>query len=347
MVKIVPVSCKTSDALRSRLEIPLYLFNFWFVRHLLTNLFVGTIQDSQSEGASLSNVSSKESLNPPPRKGELRRVTTVQDSQFDDEDLFDDHEVHIKESQYAPDFTQQDYFDPANSALDRDALRFRWTQTQKQLSNINEDDSDAETDDGDLDGGRRDLQTPRVKPASPNLPTERRQTVVSDEEGQTHNTPPTAVRHKAVLEAPRPSSGDDSAYDSNDHANNEETLVLSSSPPLRASQVSTIVPTQASTHQTATGNDSIASVPRRSELIEPATVPISPYRPIRHFHPLSSSPFPLPPWSSPQKPQSHAQLDETSSPLRSSQQSRLVDYSLPPPPTLSSSSRQTPTSSSL
>ena len=150
----------------------------------------------------------------------------------------------------------------------------------------------------------------------------------------------------ALLEARRLESRDDSAYESGDHASKEEVLILSSSPPLRPSQVSTFVPTQASVRQTATQTENIDSARPANDLLEPATVPISPYKPTHHLEALSSSPFPLPPWSSPQKVRTQNETNRGSSPHRSSQLAKLVDYSLPPPPMLHSSHRGTPASSS-
>ena len=316
---------------------------------------ISTIQDSQSEGASLSTVSSNETMNSPMRR--LQRVSTIQDSQFDDDDLMsipkrlteDEYLIFAEESQFSLEDTQHGYFDPVNSALDRDALRFRWTQTQKQLSDINEEESDAETDDGDLDRGRPEELTPRIGIPGSNPPAQNAAEPLTTRAAQSKDSDqlPPAIKPAAVLlDAQKPGSRDDSACESGDHANRDEVLVLSSSPPLRPSQVSTFVPTHASLHKTATQDENIVSAQAINDPVEPATVPISPYKPIHHFEVLSSSPFPLPPWNSPEKVRAQNQMNQSSSPLRSSQLPQLVDYSLPPPPALSSSGGGTPVSSS-
>lgn len=326
-----------------------------------------TIADSQSEDASLSRVSSLEStitqqqISTEPlaqRQRTLQRVSTVQDSQFDDEDFLpesngtadpgpEDLQL-IEESQFPMEDTQHGYFDPANSALDRDALRFRWTQTQHQLSNINEEDSDAETDDGDLDRAFGDHAAARNSIPSLEAPDREaaKPSPLTVQEVNATNPPPSATKPSALPRIQRPDSRDDRAYESADHANHEEVLVLSSSPPPRPSQVSTVVPTQASVQELSARKEGATLVTQRAEMFELSVDPISPHKPFRPPESLSSSPFPLPPWSSPQKARSTEQLrDEDGSPLRSSQLAVLVDYSLPPPPTLSSSGRQTPMSS--
>ena len=312
-----------------------------------------TIQDSQSEEAGLSNVSSAETTVPLTRK--LKRVSTVQDSQVDDDDFLtvadelDDANYNglelVEDSQFAGQDTQQDYFDPANSALDRDALRFGLTQTQPRLPDINEVDTDDETDDDDLDRGCVIIRNDRVNIAFSSPPRQGNdEAPVVAQDAKAVALPPSVTKHSALLHFRRPDSRDDSAYDSGDHANDEEVPVLSSSPPLRPSQVSTVVPTQASVLEEDATREEVLRHSQPAAIVEPLTVPISPYKPTHYAEILSSSPYPLPPWSSPEKV--HGMEDGDSSAPKSSQLAKLVDYSLPPPPALSSSGRQTPVSSS-
>ena len=318
---------------------------------------IRTIQDSQSEDAGLSNLSSGETVAQPLRR--LQRVSTVQDSQFDEDDFLsevneitDDNilESHlIEDSQYVDQNTQQDYFDPANSALDRDALRFGCTQTQRQLSDIDEEDADDETDDEDLDRGcsGSTVERAQVLDMDPQVNGLEQPYGVPAQRDTEKRQPPLIMKPHGLLHARRPDSRDDSAYESGDMANHEEVQVISSSPPPRPSQVSTVVPTQASlphpTSRNGSGDRPLQNLP----MMEPLTLPLSPHKPIHHSQILSSSPFPLPPWSSPDRRRLMDKGDDgDESPIRSSQLARLVDYSLPPPPPLSSSGRQTPISSS-
>ena len=314
---------------------------------------MSTIQDSQSEDAGLSRVNSAETVVQPRRK--VQRVSTIQDSQFDDEDILsepnqvtdDDYlESHlIVESQYAGFDTQQDYFDPANSALDRDALRFGCTQTQRLLSDIHEEDAD-ETDDDDLDRGCKGstVQCARLLHMEPQRQDVEQPFGVSAQRG-IDTKPPLVMKPHSLLHAGRPD--DDSAYESGDMAQQTEIQVLSSSPPPRPSQVSTVVSTQASLPQPPSCKHSNGRPLPIPTMIEPFSAPMSPHKPIHHSQLLPSSPLPLPPWSSPDR---HRFVDKgqdgDGTPIKSSQLARLVNYSLPPPPSLSSSGRQTPVSSS-
>ena len=312
-----------------------------------------TIQDSQSEEAGLSNMCSTETT---PLSRELTRVSTVQDSQFDDDDDFltmaDEPDFAnynglelVEESQFAGQDTQQDFFDPANSALDRDALRFGLTQTQLRLPDIIEADTDDETDDDDLDRGcvinRKDpINIPSSSP--PRQGTGEAPAAAQDVKAAA--LPPSITQHSALLHFQRPESRDDSAYDSGDPANEEVQVLSSSSPPLRPSQVSTVVPTQASIQEEPALREEVRRHSQTAAIVEPSTIPISPYKPTHHAEMMLSSPYPLPPWSSPDKVCGIE--DRNSIALESSKLARLVDYSLPPPPLLSSSGRQTPVSSS-
>jgi hypothetical protein len=138
------------------------------------------------------------------------------------------------------------------------------------------------------------------------------------------------------------------------------TLVPSSPPPVRISQVSTVVPTQPSMALAP-------SSPQRKTKAEPFSIPPSPRRrsagtglsfltspqktnSLWQPESLSSSPLPLPPWTSPHKrdngdgDQWQRIIEDIGSYPR---MDSLADFSLPPPPPLSSSRRQTPASSSL
>ena len=336
-----------------------------------------TIRDSQSEDFDLSNTTTITASPTRPTRT-LKRVTTVQDSQYDDADLSSDNETATYQPSHASDDEEQlieccegddeeATFDPANSALDRDAGRFGWTQTQQPyLSDIEENaDADSETEDEDLDRG-----FPPPLAAGPVI-------LSSDEpsQGQGEPSSPPALQRiedrggvktgapvKRLLELQRPDSRDDSAYESGAAdllpRHGEVIEVPSSPPPLRPFQVNTVRPTQSSLAlpqsrelQKAPTSENpctahpltISSSPQKS--VELPSLPLSTTQQESFRDILSSSPLPLPPWSESghcREARSGWTANKGGSQLKS-----LVDFSLPPPPPMSSTGRSTPLSSSM
>lgn len=357
----------------------------------------GAIADSQRNSSNETLFEDSQLLPAPQR---LRRAATVQDSQLEDDDFDFDEGAMSLENHSARITTDDDdhehnetlpegTFDPAFSALDRDAGRFTWTQTQRQMPEIVKD---SETEDEDLDG---DSTTSTRRDAG----------LVSDRTSQELGdpVPPASVSSNEYAKAEglelvgakrvdseQVRQHDDSAYEFGDQAaaaqgvemsssppalppsqlrtkanpgepEHEHEGVPSSPPPLRVSQVSTVVPTQCSIPTTpASPRKCIKAEPlslqQSPHLHEQKTQTVSllssPQRPRSLWQPESwdSSPLPLPPWSSPKGPGADGRKDQLnrntglgSDPHMDS----LADFSLPPPPPLSSSRRQTPSSSSL
>lgn len=363
---------------------------------------VGTIPDSQRQSSNETIVEDSQ-FRQPVRK--LKRVATVQDSQADDADIeFDGDDLAPKETIDFDDVTNsydnnylrneqypEGTYDPAFSALDRDATRFNWTQSQHRDPRVGED---SETEDEDLDRACADNGWQQIKASSESasqeingsLPPVVRQPASRREIPRAGNAKEGAANAQLDEGVQR----DDSAYESGDlvltvheHAvpsspsppslpeqpesrtasrsdNADAASVPSSPPPLRASQVSTVVPTQASIaprnpsprKTIKTEPLSLPPTPRNADKSQAFSLLSSPCKASSQWQPetLSSSPLPLPPWSSPEK---HRGFDlhprmECSIGLGSEPQlDSLADFSLPPPPPLSSSRRQTPASSSL
>lgn len=356
----------------------------------------GTIADSQTYSSNES-IAEDSQLHSPRRT--LRRVATVQDSQMDDDDTLIPNESTpavwpVRNERMSADDddddnseTNEDYpegtFDPAFSALDRDARRFTWTQTQHLLPATNED---SETEDEHLDRGCVPTVGQAQRLCSDSSWEVGTRLVVPSHIGsdqhcgyQTEHPDDTAQAFRHV----RGSVHGDSAYGSGDQVastkgirvpssplrpialgqpledhkkdDTEATLVPSSPPPLRASQVSTVVPTQFSAPERPSppsrpikaGPFSLAPSPphERSQALDLTT---SPQKTASLWQPesLSSSPLPLPPWTSP--PGEHRMLDVHRGRNVDSepQMDSLADFSLPPPPPLSSSRTETPASSS-
>ena len=326
---------------------------------LLTRL--STIQDSQSESAGLSSFDSAEPIMQARRT--LKRVSTVQDSQFDDNEILDETEanddhnsvvddVHfVEDSQFLDDDDQDETFDPAHSALDRDALRFGRTQTQRHLSDVEEDNYENESDDDDLDRGYMATEANRAPTTSSQQLDALSQDPVEVHLTATRGTGSTLalIKPSRLRQLSRPNSRDDSAYESSDLANPEGIIVLSSSPPPHPSQVSTVVPTQASmADQRPIKKEMLASSPPAVAAALSYDL-ISPHKPFQHSIVLSSSPVPLPPWNSSNAGSPSSEDDvrtETRGSMKHSQLEKLADFSLPPPPPLSSSRGHTPASSS-
>lgn len=318
-----------------------------------------TVQDSQSDDLSLA---------PAPRT--LKRTATVQDSQSEDLDKSSDiyrstsrsssiqQRLEDDDNDDGPyegtaTYDQGPYtYDPVSAALDRDAARFGWTQTQAPVTRVANSVANSEDEeDDDLDQGivppSEDEEEVMVLPQPTAGP--------SQELGEDSDPLALAPEEPLSEAASKPGNAEP-------EITAEPTGVLSeqeapsesppSSPPtLRPSQVSTVVPTQMSPRQRT----------QRVKL-EEYSPPTSPPAPVSHspnartqktarphLHPrtqelqCSSSPLPFPPWSSPGRRRWAALESEPfgQSPggVNNAREAleNLSDFSLPPPPPLSSS----------
>jgi hypothetical protein len=292
-----------------------------------------TVQDSQHEDLDLSSqlyqsMSSRENLQ-------------IIDSQADN-DRYDEHEEEIEDEEEDQDQDQdqaeedeEEYphtYDPVSAALDRDAARYAWTQTQAprtQHKRTQVMDSEDDSDDDDLDRG--------IVPDSESedeiilLPSLAAQDGPSQElcsEDLVHpNSEANEITprpHAAVQKQPSP-------------------FPPSSPPPLRPSQVSTVMPTQSSPHFILP-----AALAEAEEFSPPTSPPTAAKQSLirkpqfqdTQALTISSSPLPLPPWSSSGEVDLGLYTmskgeggDNGGNDLAS-----LVDFSLPPPPPLGMSS---------
>lgn len=306
-----------------------------------------TVQDSQAEDENIMTQM------PPPK---LNRSVTVQDSQCEDLDLSSQMyrslssrslDRHAESEAYINDDDDNEFddpgphtFDPVSAALDKDAARYAWTQTQDprtqprrtQVADSEAESDEDETYDDDLDRG--------IVPASDN----------EDE----------------VVLLPNPTEGpsqelcsDDFAVPNHDSDSDPARLPTipagenrnsrpnfnsppSSPPALRPSQVSTIVPTQSSPQHRATALQQDQEEQEEEEY-SPPTSPPRPFspsnKPATQALTISSSPLPLPPWSSSNEMDSGHGVQSKRQDRREEPES-FVDFSLPPPPPLGTSSSQ-------
>lgn len=289
-----------------------------------------TVQDSQHEDLDLSSqlyrsMSSRENLR-------------VADSQFvnDRYDEYDEEEAEEEEEEYPH------TYDPVSAALDRDAARYAWTQTQAartQQRKTQVIDSEDDSDEDDLDRGivpDSESEDEIVLLPSPTAQHGPSQELLSEDmpiphsEGEVGEPTPKA---QTITQKKRPSPSPPS-----------------SPPPLRPSQVSTVMPTQSSPHIV----NFPAIEPAEAEEEEICSPPSSPAAGAKHspikkpqYHDtqaltISSSPLPLPPWSS------SGEVDLGLNTLSKdgdgtddnggNELASLVDFSLPPPPPLGMSS---------
>lgn len=359
----------------------------------------GTVADSQKNSS--NETLAEDSQFQQPIRRELKRIATVQDSQCSDsDDGFDDDEAsaeqydgHATAHDCTYDPTRQQHtfpegtWDPAFSALARDATRFQWTQTQPQLSEV---DEHSETEDEDLDRGCASRTSPRnrgLQSSTAPAQFEGISAVETDQISQhpcgtQHGVPDDTEESISHTDAV---ARDDSAYGSDNVVVTSKSFEIpSSSPPastalaarlstddpgyetvrsspplLRPSQVSTIVPTQASiaTREPSplrkVKQEPLTQTPASRRHPQAYSLMISPQKSCSLWQPesLSSSPLPLPPWTSPEKHRlTRPSCDKVDGSLELGsdvQMNSLADFSLPPPPPLSSSRRQTPASSSL
>lgn len=296
-----------------------------------------TIQDSQVSDENIMTQA------PPPA---LHRTLTVQDSQQEDLDLssqlyrsLSDRE-NIKDSQaYNETHDDHDYddpgphtFDPVSAALDRDAARYAWTQTQAprtQHSKTLIADSEAESDEeetyeDDLDRG--------IGPASDHEDEDEVIMLPNPIEGPSQelcsDDPPAPISEQDKTPMQPPPLAQKS------HSNSRSPP---SSPPLpRPSQASTAMPTQSSPHRIfASKQDAVQQEGNQS----PPSSPRRPFSPVGKPLPetqaltISSSPLPLPPWNSSGDAGSRFYAQQKREEGREEPES-LVDFSLPPPPPL-------------
>lgn len=319
---------------------------------------VATVQDSQAEDDSLTIQAA------PPK---LSRISTIQDSQPEDlvlssqlyRSMSSREDIKDLESQaYNDEYDYNEYddpgphtFDPVSAALDRDAARYAWTQTQApvgvtQRTKTQVADSEAESDDDDdLDRGIvPDSDSEDEIILLPNSTKEPSQELCSEDflAGQKQDQEYGKAKSPAHNHPANPEKNS---------SRGPSTSPPSSPPPLRPSQVSTIMPTQASPQQNHQQNNSNPNPkPHSNPNNHPSSPPPSPpAAAARRFHPapatqaltISSSPLPLPPWSSSGEETGPAGLDVQ--PLKQERGARddldtLVDFSLPPPPPLGLSS---------
>ncbi|KAK3711420.1 hypothetical protein LTR37_009599 [Vermiconidia calcicola] len=354
---------------------------------------VTTVQNSQADDTGLPDTQAvfkspiKPARSPAKPTRRLQRVNTVQDSQFDDADLLleegtnvndlgpyqsgDDEGAEDQQFYHDDEDDVQATFDPANSALDRDAARFGWTQTQRHFPDVHEEHEDSD-DDEDLDRGctrRACLDVPQISSErSQELGEAREAPLVRSDEVEADEPP-------AETELQKPPQ-DDSAYESSDHApceaggreavpssppllhseqpalGGDEVITIPSSPLPHPSQISTVVPTQCSPSRPSSRHTEIASSSLQNidmTVEEASTIATSsPHKSYPVFQNTwrSSSPLPLPPWSSPSR-EAFAAVEKNWMVVKGA--TDLVDWSLPPPPSTlrgSSSRRGTPASSS-
>ena len=321
---------------------------------------VNTVQDSQ---ASDENI-----MTQAPPLG-LHRTSTVQDSQHEDLDLSSQlyrslssrENLRITDSQAINEdydnnegeYEEDDYpqtYDPVSAALDRDAARYAWTQTQaprtQHTTRTQIADSEDETDEDDLDRGiipdsDSEDEIILLPSASKQGGRSRSEELCSDDlvapnlqpnDNETANQPEAQSQKKEICDSPP------------------------SSPPLRPSQVSTIMPTQSSPQHRHNSNKLPADQPAEGleEEAQESSPPTSPDRQRRikvtqakdtQALMISSSPLPLPPWSSSGEvdlglyalPKGEGK-DDSGNYNTNNELASLVDFSLPPPPPLGMSS---------
>ncbi|OQO11177.1 hypothetical protein B0A48_05433 [Cryoendolithus antarcticus] len=298
-----------------------------------------TVQDSQLADLPMSTV-------PPPRQ--LMRSTTIAETQFDSLDLdtiddldalsegdvftterhHDSNSVHGSE-QYFSD--EPHTYDPVGAALDRDAARFAWTQTQLPSKRARDAVQDSETDDDPLDDVDADAASTK--------------TITSvDLTSSSHR--PSEQLLSDLLDALSPQAARVSRPDDRKASENPEEYVdmdviadsspPSSPPPLRQSQISTVVPTQASPYQRSL---KAAFIPATNE--RRAHVDACQRTQLGAVD--SSSPLPLPPWSTSNEHDWMGSAERVKGTQKMSgtmqdELGSLTDFSLPPPPPLIRSS---------
>ena len=279
-----------------------------------------TVQNSQHEDLDLSSqlyrsMSSRENL----RVIDSQAVNDHHDDY--EEDNEDDEEFEEEEEEYPH------TFDPVSAALERDAARYAWTQTQaprtQHIKRTQVVDSEDDSDDDDLDRG--------IVPDSESedeiilLPSDGPSQELCSEDMVAPNSEPeerTPRPHTTAQKQPSPSPP-------------------SSPPPLRPSQVSTVMPTQSSPHFANPAE--LAEAEECSPPTSPPTVPKQSLIRKPQFQDtqaliISSSPLPLPPWSSSGEVDLGLFTMSKGGDNGINELASLTDFSLPPPPPLGMSS---------
>lgn len=309
-----------------------------------------TVQDSQIDDFGPLSVVRTQSLD-----GEtvsLQRITTIQDSEADpdQDDLYTSLEAEMYPSTTLEGLTQFPYlestYDPAHSALDRDAERFLWKQTQMEhhvraMDDVQEHD-ESETDDDDLD-----VRIAAAASTRNNRPLE-----VTAQSSQGNAITPKkrasdatrkASRHESEAMMPITHSPEKACPPERLHAVQDLDVQVVLSSPHNPSQISTIVPTQWS--QALQPPDAESSDLKRLKEHVAADVDTMPSSPPKLFSAaldvLSSSPLPLPPSSLGfEHEDSNTRKADQAGKYRSDNSlESIVDFSLPPPPPLSSARR--------
>jgi hypothetical protein len=299
-----------------------------------------TVQDSQHEDLDLSSqlyrsMSSRENLQIIDSQADNDRYAEHEEGNEEEaheEEAEEEEEEEAREQEEE----EEDYphtYDPVSAALDRDAARYAWTQTQAprtQHKRTQVMDSEDDSDDDDLDRGIvPDSESEDEIILLPSLAAQDApsQELCSEDLVAPSSEPnePTPRPHAAVVQkqlSPSPPS---------------------SPPPLRPSQVSTVMPTQSSPRVTLP-----AALVEAEEFSPPTSPPTAAKQSLikkpqfqdTQALTISSSPLPLPPWSSSgevdlglyTKSKGDGADDE------GNYLASLVDFSLPPPPPLGMSS---------
>lgn len=275
-----------------------------------------------------------------PRK--LRRTATVEDSQTEDLDIscetfrsvphsgpptekLKDHtdgRMQIYEDPKDDECDEQFTYDPANAALDRDAARFGWTQLdQSRFVHSVSHRRDHEDHDDILDNSSAEnlLQADSVVGSAIST-----------------NTP------KATNQTPATSDSAPPLDDTVQIIPSSQVNLLPSSPPLRPSQISTVVPTQNFHHLSADDAFRGMACSQQGHGNAPNMAPNATEVDVQ----VPSSPLPLPPWGS---LKSHngdgVEYGVARKADRNGTQEweSLADFSLPPPPPMSWRSSQAST----
>jgi hypothetical protein len=284
-----------------------------------------TVQDSQHEELDLSSqlyrsMSSRENLR-------------VLDTQVDNE-LYDEYEDE-DEDENEHEEEEEEYphtYDPVSAALERDAARYAWTQTQAPRTQHKRNqiaDSEDDSDDDDLDRG-----------------------IVPDSESEdeiillpspTGRDGPSQELCSEDLVAPNSESNERTPRPREVAQKRPSPSPPSSPPPLRPSQVSTVMPTQSSPRFAMPTE--LAEAEEYSPPTSPPTVPKpslikKPQCQDTQALTISSSPLPLPPWSSSGEVDlGFNTMSKGGGPDNGGNElASLVDFSLPPPPPLGMSS---------
>jgi hypothetical protein len=286
-----------------------------------------TVQDSQHEDLDLSSqlyrsMSSRENLR-------------VIDSQAVDDhyDEYEEENGEEDEEENGSEEEEEEYphtFDPVSAALERDAARYAWTQTQAprtQYKRTQVVDSEDDSDDDDLDRGivpNSESEDEIILLPSPSRADGASQELCSEDIVAPNSEPDQRTPRPNTTAQKQPSPSPPS-----------------SPPPLRPSQVSTVMPTQSSPHFAI-----LAGLTEAEEYSPPTSPPTAAKQSLikkpqfqdTQALTISSSPLPLPPWSSSGEVDLGLYTMSKGAENGINELASLVDFSLPPPPPLGMSS---------